>query len=161
MHTWLRQVAVSVFIGSLAGVCLAPAGAQTGATSGTITGTVSDPTGAVVPGATAEIQNPVSQYERAVATDSAGHFQFSNVPYNSYHLTVDARGFNAFVQDVRVQSSTPVIVPVSLSVGTAATTVQVTGEDLVNNAANMDTDIDRRAFAEIPLESTTSGLVRW
>src|ERR1700761_8191464 len=98
MHTWPRHVAVSVFIGILSATCLAPAGAQTGTTSGTITGTVSDPTGAVVPGATVEIQNPVSQYERTVATDSAGHFQFSNVPYNSYHLTVDAKGFNAFVQ---------------------------------------------------------------
>ena len=39
-----------------------------------------------------------------------------------------------------------------------ATTVQVKGEDLVNNAPTMDTEIDRKAFAEIPLESTTSGL---
>jgi len=46
---------------------------------------------------------------------------------------------------------------VSLNVGETAITVDVTGEDLVNNAATMDTDIDRKAFAEIPLESTTSG----
>jgi len=51
-----------------------------------------------------------------------------------------------------------VTVPVSMALGAAATTVEVTGEDLVNNAASMDTDIDRKAFSEIPLESTTSGL---
>ena len=158
MHTWHRHVAVSLFVGILAGIFVSRAGAQTGTTSGTITGTVSDPSGAVVPIATVEIQNPVSQYQRTVTTDNAGDFQFSNVPYNSYHPTVNAKGFNPFVHDVRVQSSTPVTVPVSLSVGTTATTVQVTEEDLVNNAAHMDTDIDRRAFAEIPLESTTSGL---
>jgi len=63
-----------------------------------------------------------------------------------------------FVHDVDVRSSTPVTVPVSMALGAAATTVEVTGEDLVNNAASMDTDIDRKAFSEIPLESTTSGL---
>jgi hypothetical protein len=159
MRTGLRRAAIFLFLGVAGGLCWSGASAQTGTTSGTITGTVSDPTGAVVPGATVKILNPVSQYERTATTDSAGHFQFSNVPYNSYHMTVSATGFGAFVQDVRVQSSTPVTVPVSLSLGAAATTtVEVTGEDLVNNAANMDTDIDRRAFAEIPLESESSGL---
>jgi Carboxypeptidase regulatory-like domain len=159
MRTWLRRAAVFLSLGLLTGTLWAlPETGQSASTSGTITGTVSDPTGAVVPGATVKILNPVSQYERTATSDSTGHFQFSNVPFNAYHMTVDATGFGAFAQDVHVQSSTPVAVPVSLSVGTTATTVQVTGEDLVNNAANMDTDIDRRAFAEIPLESQTSSL---
>jgi hypothetical protein len=157
MRTWLHRAAVFIFWGFTAVICV-PAGAQTGATSGTITGTVTDPTGAVVPGAAVRIVNPVSQYERSATTDPAGHFQFSNVPFNSYHMTVNATGFGAFVQDVHVQSSTPAVVPVTLSVGAATTTVQVTGEDLVNSAPTMDTDIDRRAFAEIPLESISSGL---
>ncbi len=36
--------------------------------------------------------------------------------------------------------------------------MQVNGEDLVNSAPTMDTEIDRKAFAEIPLESASSGL---
>ena len=158
MRTLRRRVAVFIYLGLIAGICLPPAGAQTGATSGTILGTVSDPTGAVLPGATVKIQNPVSQYERTATTDPAGHFQFSNVPFNSYHMTVDMKGFSAFAMDVHVQATTPVNAPVTLNLGTAATTVQVTGEDLVNSAPTMDTDIDRQAFAEIPLESASSGL---
>ena len=46
------------------GFCATPAFALTGESSGTIIGTVTDPTGAVLPGATVTIQNPVSQYER-------------------------------------------------------------------------------------------------
>ena len=34
----------------------------------------------------------------------------------------------------------------------------MTSEDLINRNADMDTDIDRKAFAEIPLESESSGL---
>jgi hypothetical protein len=134
------------------------AAAQAGATSGTVMGTVTDPSGAVVPGATVTIQNPVSQFERSGKTDTTGHFHFTNVPYDPYHMTVVIKGFAPYVHDVNVHSATPVNVPVKLSVGAATETVQVTSEDLINRNADMDTDIDRKAFAEIPLESESSGL---
>ena len=157
MRTLMRRVVFLPFLLVFALPCLALDGSQSAA-SGLITGTVTDPTGAVLPGATVTIQNPVSQYQRTAKTDDAGHFQFANVPYNSYHMTVTMNGFGTFVHDAEVRSTTPVTVPVTMTLGTAATTVEVTGEDLVNNAASMDTDIDRQAFAEIPLESSTSGL---
>ncbi|HUB49756.1 MAG TPA: TonB-dependent receptor [Acetobacteraceae bacterium] len=161
MRTLMRRAAVFLpLILIWTGTCIAAdAGAtQSGATSGTIGGAVTDPTGAVLPGATVTIQNPVSQYQQSVKTDDAGHFQFGNVPYNSYHLTVTMAGFGTFVHDVAVRGTTPVNVPVTMSLGTAATTVEVTGEDLVNSAPTMDTEVDRKAFAEIPLESQSSGL---
>jgi hypothetical protein len=159
MRTWLRCITVFIYLGLLPGLVFASDEVgQAGGTSGTINGTVADPSGAVVPGATVKIQNPVSQYTRTATTDSAGHFQFSNVPFNSYHLSVVASGFQGLAQDVKVQASTPVTVPVTLALGVSTTTVEVTGEDLVNNAASMDTDIDRQAFAEIPLESASSSL---
>ena len=134
------------------------AGAQTGTGSGTITGTVTDPTGAVLPGAAVTIDNPVSQYERTAKADNAGHFQFANVPFGTYHLSATMQGFSAYGHSVSVQATTPVNLAVSLTVGPATTTVQVTSQELINNAANMDTTIDRRAFSEIPLESQSSGL---
>jgi hypothetical protein len=160
MRTLLRCSAVFIYLVLFALIfSAAPGMAQSGSSSGTVSGIVADPTGAVVPGATVKIQNPVSQYERTATTDSAGHFQFSNVPFNSYHMTVDASGFGPFAQDVSVRSTTPVVAPVTLTVGAAAsTTIEVRGEDLVNNSASMDTDIDRQAFAEIPLESQSSSL---
>ena len=79
------------------------------------------------------------------------------MPYNSYHMTVTMAGFGSFVHDVAVRGTTPVNVPVTMTLGTAATTVQMNGEDLVNSAPTMDTEIDQKAFAEIPLESASSG----
>ncbi len=155
MRTPMRCAVFSLLLISMG---FAPCLAQTGTTSGTITGTVTDPTRAVLPGATVSILNPVSQYERSVKTDNAGHFQFANVPYNSYHMTVNRAGFQTWVHDVEVRTSNPVSVPVTMTLGTAATTVQVSSEDLVNSAPTMDTEIDRKAFAEIPLESVSSGL---
>jgi len=158
MRTLLLRAVVFTFLlitGAVPHIALA-AGQATA--TGTITGTVTDPTGAVLPGARVTIQNPVSQYERTMTTDSTGHFQFSNVPYSSYHMTVTAAGFNNYAHDVAVHATLPVTVPVTMNVGEAATTVEVRSEDLVNNAPTMDTEMDRKAFAEIPLESVSSGL---
>jgi len=157
MRTCLRGVFHLVLIACLFPFSM-PAAAQGGATSGTVNGTVTDPTGALVAGATVKIENPVTQYERTATSDSGGHFQFTNVPYESYHMTVAMKGFSSTAQDVSVHSATPVAVTVKLQVGAAAETVQVTSEDLINRNANMDTDIDRKAFTEIPLESQSSGL---
>src|SRR5437762_8763329 len=69
-----------------------------------ISGTVVDPSGAVVPGATVEIRNPVSQFERSVSTNNSGAFSISNIPFNPYHMTVTGSGFAPYVQDLDLRS---------------------------------------------------------
>jgi hypothetical protein len=132
--------------------------AQSAADSGTISGVVTDPSGAVIPNATVSIDNPVSQYSRTAKTDVAGSFRFPNVPFNPYHLTVNATGFASMAQDVAVRSIVPVTVNVKLSVGTESSTVTVEGEDLVENDPTFHTDIDRSLFQKVPLESQSSSL---
>ena len=159
MRTFLRGI-VSAFLG-ICGVFLLAGAlfAQATGNSGTVSGIVTDPTGAVIPGATVTIHNPVSQYERSVTTDKAGHFQFPNVPLNPYHLTVTMTGFSGTAQDVDVASVVPVTANITLKVGSAAnTTVVVTGEDLVENDTTMHTDIDRGLFQKLPLESQSSSV---
>ena len=64
-----------------------------------------------------EIRNPVSGFDRSTITDSSGKFEFTNVPFNNYHLTVTAPGFAAYAQDVEPRSSVPVKVAIKLQVG--------------------------------------------
>jgi len=70
---------------------------------------VLDPSGAVVANASVEIHNPVSGYDRTTTTDSKGNFSFPSVPFNPYHMTVKAAGFDAYVQDVEVRSVVPLV----------------------------------------------------
>jgi Carboxypeptidase regulatory-like domain len=126
--------------------------------SGLVSGIVTDPSGAVVPGATVSIQNPVSQYSRTATTDKSGHFQFPNLPFNPYHLTVAVSGFGTFVQDVDVNSVVPVNLTVPLKVSAASSTVTVEGEDLIENDPTFHTDVDRGLFQKLPLESQSSSL---
>ena len=134
--------------------------AEAGGTSGSITGTVADPTGAVVPGATVVIHNPVSQFSRTATTDSAGNFSFVNVPQNPYHMTVNLSGFAPYAQDVDVRSSVPMNLKVTLQISANAENVTVQGDagDLVENDSTFHTDVDRTLFQKMPLESTSSQL---
>ncbi len=158
MRARLRR---SVFVLSAIffGIFLPRLPAQT-SISGTITGSVTDSTGAVVPGATVTILNAVSGYTRTATTDGAGNYQFQNVPFNPYHMTVKAAGFATLVQDVAVRSPVVVKVTSALNVETSSTTVRVesTAGDLVENDSTMHTDIDRSQFQELPLESATSSV---
>ena len=126
--------------------------------SGIVSGTVTDPIGAVLPGAVVSISNPVSGYSRSVATDSAGHFQFTNLPLNSYHLTATAQGFAAVAQDAHVTSSIPQTITIAMKVEGSSTTVTVEAEDLMNNDPTAHTNIDRNLFNKMPLESQSSSL---
>ncbi len=140
--------------------CVAASYAQsTSANSGTIRGSVLDPSGAAIPGASVEIQNPVSRYDRSTKTDAQGNFEFDNIPYNNYHLSATAQGFQGGEQDANVRSPLPVEVKVSLTIGAANESVNVTsGGDLVETDSSSHTDVDRELFEKLPLESNSSSL---
>ena len=123
-------------------------------------GVVNDPTGAVVPGATVEIHNPVSQYSRSTTTDSAGQFSFTNVPFNPYHVRVTSKGFAEKDEDVDVRSAVPLNLKVALQIQGSAQniTVEAGAADLVENDPTFHTDIDRQLFDKLPIESPSSQL---
>ncbi len=153
MRTPMWRVAVFLVTSLFASYVLAQSN------SGTIIGTVTDATGAIIPGASVSIQNPVSQYLRTAVTDKAGQYQFSNLPFNPYHLTVSATGFASAARDVDVRSTVPVTSAIILKVGEASSTVTVEGsEDLLENDPTFHTDLDRDLFTRVPLESQSSTL---
>src|SRR5271170_2255343 len=89
------------------------------ANAGTVRGTVLDPSGAAIMGATVEIQNPVSRYDKSVQTDTQGKFEFDNLPYNNYHLSASAKGFQGGEQDINVRSPLAVEVKIPVKIGVA------------------------------------------
>jgi Carboxypeptidase regulatory-like domain/TonB-dependent Receptor Plug Domain len=131
--------------------------AQSAGNSGSIHGTVTDPTGAVVPHATVQIRNPVSGFQRSTTTNDSGAFEFSNIPFNPYHLSVTAVGFASYAQDVEARSAVPMNLPITLQVQGSTTQVTVEGAgDLIENDPTFHTDVDKSLFDKLPLESSTS-----
>jgi hypothetical protein len=149
------------FVATLAVTFLATlVSAQSAGNSGSINGTVVDPTGAVVAKATVEIRNPVSGYDRSTTTDTSGKFNFTNVPFNPYHMTVTASGFASYAQDVEPRSAVPVSVAIKLQVVglTTQVTVEAVGGDLIENDPVFHTDVDKALFDKLPLESQSSSV---
>jgi len=126
--------------------------------SGVLTGTVTDPAGAVIPDAVVTIQNPVSGLTRSAKSDGTGHFQFTNLPFNSYHLTAQATGFTSVAKDAAVQSTIPVDLKVALQIAGSSSTITVEADDLVQDDPTFRTPVDRDLFAKVPLESQSSTL---
>ena len=157
MHTSIRRgifatIAI-IFSFSISGLW-----AQSAGSGGTIYGTVTDATAAIVPRATVTIQNPVSGYSRSTTSDTSGHYQFTNLPLNPYHLAVSVKGFAPYSQDVDVRSSVPITLKNSLAIGTESTVIDVTASDLLENDSTFHTDLDRDSFSKLPLESQSSSL---
>jgi len=128
--------------------------------AGTIQGVVKDPTGGVMQAVEVRILNRVSGYRRTATTDAAGKYTFTNVPPNTYHVSVEVQGFQSVERDVSVRSGVPITLDLTLSLATAETKVEVVGhaEDLVERDPSAHTDIDQGLIAKLPLQASSSGL---
>ncbi len=112
-----------------------------------------------MPGATLAIANPVSHYTRAATSDDQGKFSFVNIPFNNYHLTARASGFQPAAQDVDVRSAVPMDVAVTLAITAETQTMTVEADaDLVESTSTTHTDVDRDLFDKLPLGGQSSSL---
>jgi Carboxypeptidase regulatory-like domain len=158
MHTSIRRGIFAAFA-IIFSFGISGLWAQSAGSAGTIYGTVTDTTGAIVPDATVTIANPVSGLSRTEKSDSDGHYQFTNLPFNPYHLSISMTGFASYAQDVQVRSTVPITLKNALGVGGASTVVDVTaGGELLEGDPTFHTDLDRDSFSKLPLESQSSSL---
>jgi hypothetical protein len=119
--------------------------------SGTVSGSVTDPSGAVIRGATVKIRNAVTGYEQTAATDQDGKFRFNNVPNNPYVITTTVSGFAPARQEVDVRGSLPVVANITLSVASSSTTVTVEASGAqVETDTSAHQDVDRSTFMKLP-----------
>ncbi|HET9530313.1 MAG TPA: carboxypeptidase regulatory-like domain-containing protein, partial [Blastocatellia bacterium] len=89
-------------------------------------GTVTDPSGAVIPGATVTIKDQSTGATRTVTTDAAGNYSVAGLPPGTYKIEVDAPGFNKTqVENVVIQPGQVSSTGVRLSPGAVTETVTV------------------------------------
>ena len=93
---------------------------------GAVSGTVSDPTGAVVPGAVVTARNVASGVETKRQSTDAGLFVITPLPPGKYQLIVAVTGFQTLVQeDVSVDAVGTTTVNLTLKVGNVSETITV------------------------------------
>jgi hypothetical protein len=145
-------------VAALLFAALAAPAAQSG-NSATVRGSVTDPSGAVIPGAAVRLSNGASGLDRTVSTDETGGFEVGNVPFNNYQLIVTAPGFASHKENFVLRSSVATSLKIVLQIAAAASTVTVEAAgDLVETDPTFHTDVDRDMFIKVPLESQSSSL---
>jgi len=130
-----------------------------GSNAGVVRGTVTDPSGAVIPGATIHLINEVSGLDRTASTDATGQFVFANIPFNPYRINVSADGFTPLSQSFEIRSVVGTNLNLVLQVAGSSQTVTVEASgDLIETDPTFHTDVDRDQFMKVPMESESSGL---
>jgi hypothetical protein len=127
--------------------------------AGTIRGKITDPSGAVVTGATVNLSNDLSLYRRETTASASGEFQFTNIPPNVYHLEVNAGGFQHYHRDLSVRSVVPVNLEIGLAIETQRASVAVgTEAPLIETSPSAHAAVDTAVFSRMPTSSIASGL---
>src|SRR5579883_3513996 len=98
-------------------------------TRGTILGRVSDPSGAVIPGATVVVSNTAMGTKSTIETNSDGLYQASFLIPGVYRIEVSSAGFKKSLRDtVQVQVGDRLELNFALEVGASEMSVTVTSE---------------------------------
>lgn len=97
--------------------------------SGAVVGTITDPSGALVPGANITLTNMGTNSVRTAQTDAKGGYTFPDVAPGQYALQVAATGFQTYkVTNLTVNVNQSTLANVTLQLGATSQTVVVTAE---------------------------------
>jgi hypothetical protein len=150
MRSGARVVAV------LSGFFLAVTALMWGQTATTsLHGTVSDPNGAVIPGASVTISNPATGFTRVTKTDAQGGYQFLELPPAKYDVAITASGFATMKQTgMELQVASPASLNVTMQVTGGTVTVEVAGTTpMVNTVdASLGHAFGAEQIANLPFE---------
>ncbi len=96
---------------------------------GSVSGTVTDPSGAIVPGASVTLLNPGTGVALHTVTTAAGLYTFISLNPGTYQVTASQNGFTtAQRENVSVTVDQTTIVDIALRVGSVSTVVKVNEE---------------------------------
>lgn len=122
-------------------------------TLGSINGTITDSTGAAIPDANVVVTNNGTELTRSAKSRRNGFFQILNLPIGTYRVQVQHFGFQrSSFAAIRVQQGLATTIPVTLKVGSTATTVHVNANPMLNatDTTNGYT-LDKAQIAATPL----------
>ncbi len=124
------------------------------ANTGTLLGTVTDPSGAVVPGAKVNITERNTGVTRSTETTDAGYYAFPNLTPGVYTVNITQPGFKQGVrQGVDVLVNTTVRVDMALQTGEVSESIEVTAEAALLQTDRTDTgrQIETQQLSDMPL----------
>jgi hypothetical protein len=120
----------------------------------TLSGTVTDPSGAVLPGAHVKVHSTATGLDREVVTDGAGLYAVPSLQPGEYQVQVSASGFSLYtVQKVNLDVDQKAAINAQLQVTSAGDVVQVDSgaTQIETQTMTVGQVIDKTTVQEIPL----------
>jgi hypothetical protein len=127
-----------------------------GQSTSSLHGVVSDPQGAVIPGAIVAMSSASTGAARQVVTDNTGTYQFVQMMPGEYTMTVSKPGFaKATREHVVLQVNVPTTMDLQMEVGTTGELVNVTAEaSTVNTSdASIGNAFTEHSIRQLPLDT--------
>ncbi len=104
---------------------------QSQANAADLSGTVTDPTGAVVAGATVTARGSGTGIVRTATSNAEGNYQFIGLPPGDYEVTVEAKNFKKSVlSGIKLTVGQSADLTVKLDLGEATAVVNVSADDV-------------------------------
>ena len=119
-----------------------------------ISGVVTDPTGAVIPGAQIKATQTESGQTRATVSTSNGAYSLPNLPVGPYRLEVSSQGFERYVQSgIILTVGNEVHVDVNLRVGDTSQEILVASDAAMvqTQQTSVSEVVDQRRIIDLPL----------
>jgi hypothetical protein len=140
----------------LAAVCLVLGGTVSGAHAQTarLNGHVTDPSGAVLPGAEVKVVNTRTDQVEVLHTDQGGRFEAVTLQPSLYAFTVSRTGFKTEQRNgVRLSLDTTTTLDFVLALGASTESVTVIADAnlLQPNSPEMSTEITEKEYGNLPL----------
>ncbi|MEO8726583.1 MAG: carboxypeptidase regulatory-like domain-containing protein [Acidobacteriaceae bacterium] len=156
----LLQSSIILMVFGVLGCVAAVATDQVSTSAGTLQGTITDPSGALIGGATIALLNAPTGFKTTTVADTKGHYLVPNLPFNPYHVTVSAPGFAPAQFDVELRSPVVVTHDLSLQLATSVQSVNVeaSGNDMVETDTSSHTDVSQQMISRLPIDSNSSAL---
>jgi len=120
--------------------------------TGALNGTVTDPSGAVIVGATVTLSSTDTGASLTTQTNASGGYSFGLVKPGRYTLVVSQTGFKQSTQVAEVALGETAVSNVKLELGSGSVTVEVTGQGqlLQTENANISTSIETAEIENLP-----------
>ena len=140
-----------LFFGLLLGLMNTWVVAQT-TSSGNITGVITDPSGAVLPGATITLRSIETGSTQTTASNGNGVYRFALLLPGEYSVSATAKGFQTSTTTIPVSVGQSTTANLRLQVGAATQTVTVTGEAVTvqSENGNISTTFSPQQVANVP-----------
>ena len=134
--------------------------AQTQSTAADLTGTVTDPTGAVVAGASVRARSLSTGISRNTTSDAQGYYQIVGLPPGEYEVSAEAATFKkSVISGVKLTVGQSADLTIKLELGETSVVVNVTGDDVQlveTSKSGVSNTIDQQKIINLPINERSA-----